>query len=519
MLSNKRVYFLCILFILVRITTMTAMGTKRKVQPNVVPSIREWIPGEGEFQLTEGSRIVIDKNYETQISETALTFKQDLDILLGLVLKIVVTPENNTGDIFLTLECEDKKIGDEGYLLEIGDVLTIRANKSHGIFHATQTVLQLLKQTPDKRSVPTGYARDFPQFERRGIMLDAGRKYWRMDYLKKTIRNLAWYKMNYIHMHFTDWLGFRLQSDTYPGLASEKSYSKVDIRELQDFAKKYHVMLVPEIDLPAHATAITDHNPKLGFKCLSMREARWQGEEANKVGKAWTLDITRQEVRAWIKALLDEFVPLFDAPIFHVGGDEYQYDAQKYACPELVDAAKAKGLAYPGDVFIEWINEVNEQIKSYGKKTQIWNWWRFSVNEKMQNKTSIQPDKDILITVWNKPREDEIIADGYEVIITTEEGEGALYVTPGHGRKLGDYGFFDVKYNYEKWQPRLHPHVKGFQVCIWADRVEDKEDEWFDQWAGLPKVVLAERTWGGPRSDNVEEFIKRVERIGRAPLR
>jgi N-acetyl-beta-hexosaminidase len=510
---------LIILFVFTGITPLLLNAATSKVQLSVVPSLREWSPGEGSFHLTKESRIILEKNYEAKLSETANTFREDLMAISGLDLKMAIAPVAKSGDVVLTLNNKDKKIGAEGYLLEIGEAVAIRANTSRGIFYGIQTILQLLKQSSDKRSLERGFARDYPQFNRRGIMLDAGRKYWRMDYLKKTIRKLAWYKMNLIHMHFTDWLSFRLKSDTYPSLAAQQAYSKADIRELQDFAKKYQVMLVPEIDLPAHATAITDYNPTLAFKCPSMRVARWQGEEANKAGKAWTLDVTRPEVREWIKALLDEFVPLFDAPTFHLGGDEYQYDAQKYACPELMSVMKAKGYSHPGDVFIEWLNEVNEQIKSYGKQTQIWNWWRFSPNEKMQNNTSIQPNKDILVTVWNKPREEAIISDGYDVIITTEEGEGALYVTPGYGKKPGDYGFFDSKYNYEKWQPRIHPQVLGFQVCIWADRVEDEDDEWFDQWAEIPKLVLAERTWGGPRSDKLEDFIERVETIGSAPLK
>ena len=498
---------------------MLLCAATHKVQLSVVPSLREWSPGEGFFHLTKDTRIFLEKNQEAKLSETANTFREDLMAISGLDLKMAIAPIAKSGDVILTLNNKDEKIGDEGYLIDIGEVITIRAKTSRGIFYGTQTILQLLKQASDKRSLERGFARDYPRFKKRGIMVDAGRKYWRMDYLKKTIRKLAWLKMNFIHMHFTDWSGFRLQSDTYPSLAAKQAYSKDDIRELQDFAKKYQVMLVPEIDLPAHATAITDYNPTLGFKCQSMRVAHWQGEEANKTGKAWTLDVTRPEVRDWIKAILDEFVPLFDAPIFHLGGDEYQYDAQKYACPELVAAMTAKGYSYQGDVFIEWLNEANKQIKSYGKQTQIWNWWRFSPNEKMENNTSIQPNKDILITVWNKPREEAIISDGYDVIITTEEGEGALYVTPGYGKKPGDYGFFDSKYNYEKWQPRIHPQVLGFQVCIWADRVEDKEDEWFDQWAEIPEMVLAERTWGGPRSENLENFIMRVETIGRAPFK
>jgi len=488
-----------------------------QARPNVVPSLQQWKNAKGTYSLTSSSRIVVDSNYFEELSDLADTFREDLAVVYGFDFKIVKASSSKSGDVFLTLNNWDAGIGEQGYLLEIADKLTIRANAADGVFYGTQSVLQMLKQAGSSKSIERGVARDYPKYKERGIMIDAGRKYWQMDYLEETIRNLAWYKMNFIHLHFTDWSGFRLKSDLFPGLASDKAYSKADIRRLQDIAKRYHVIVVPEIDLPAHATAITDYNPYLAFSCPSLRRASWQGEETNKANRAWLLDITRPEVRKWISDLLDEFIPLFDGPYFHIGGDEWQYDTDKYACPELMAAMKARGYSEPGDLFVEWINEINAQVKSYGKQTQMWNWWRFSPDKQRQNKTSIQPNKDIVVNVWNRPRLKQILEDGYEIIITTEEGENALYITPGYGKKAGDYGYFDTKIIYEQWDPTEHPNVRGFKACIWADKVEDKEDEWFDTYAEGPKAVLAERVWGGPRSETVEEFFKRVELIGPAP--
>src|SRR5690606_29222979 len=129
----------------------------------------------------------------------------------------------------------------------------------------------------------------------------------------------------------------------------------------------------------------------------------------------WILDVTKPVTRQFVKELLDEFIPLFDGPYFHIGGDEWQFDDQKEECPELMAYTKKNGLKYPGDVFVEWINEVNQQVKSYGKTTQIWNWWSYNspTNGKV-NKSSISPDKDIVINVWNKIQEEEILASGYK---------------------------------------------------------------------------------------------------------
>ena len=482
-------------------------------QPQVVPSIKEWKAERGKFRLNTDSRIVSSQEHYSKLQPDLEVFKSDLKKLTGLDLTIS-DGNPQKGDLVFSLGTNDPGIGDEGYLVDIGETVQSSANTPKGVFYAMQTLLQLFSQN---QATSKGKIRDYPTYPQRGLMLDIGRKYFEIDYIEKTIRDLAWKKMNFIHLHFTEWHSFRLKSDLFPGLAAEKAYSKTDVRRIQDFANKYHITVVPEIDLPAHATTITDYNPYLGFQCPSMRSARWQGDSTNQEGRAWIMDVTRQEVRSWIKALLDEWIPLFDGPYFHIGGDEWQYDVDKYACPEMMAAMEARGFKYPGDLLVDWINEVNEQVKSYGKTTQIWNWWRFSPNEKMQNKTSIQPATDILINVWNRPRLEAILADGYEVIITSETGDEGLYITPAQGRKPGDYGYFNSKVIYEQWQPQAGTNVKGFKACIWTDRVENQPDEWFDQFADLPKAVLAERTWGGPRDKSLDEFKKRVNLVGDAP--
>ncbi len=478
-----------------------------EAQYQVVPGFRNVKTNKGHFKLTASSRILTNAGSYDRLEQDLQVFRKDLESVTGLKLVIAVE-ESQKGDLFFALNEKEDTLGKEGYQMEIAGRIAVSANTSRGIFYAMQSLLQLFEQD---LKVQKGVIVDYPDYPERGFMIDVGRKYFEMDYLKRLIRRLAWKKMNFLHIHFTDWNGFRLKSDLFPGLASEKCYSKQNIREIQDYAARYHVMIVPEIDLPAHATFFTDYNPYLGFKCRSMRDSHWQGEKLNQECKAWTLDITRREVRSWVKAMLDEWIPLFDGPYFHIGGDEYQYDKDKYACDELMEAAKKMGYEYPGDVFVDFVNEINKQVMSYGKTTQIWNWWRFSQNENRINKTSIQPHKNIVINAWNRPRLEGILADGYQVIITSETGPESLYVVPGlGGTKPGDYGYFDSKYIYEKWQPQSGLQVRGFKICLWTNRVEDKPDTWFDPYIELPIAVLSERIWGGRRDKSLEDFQKRL---------
>ncbi len=523
-MKNISIYLFCFFVILLTAcsdektktesnTEVTNTSEILNASPNVIPAIQEWYQGKGFFELK--STMLIQSGDE--LINIAQTFAQDVEKISGINLS-VDNSQQAQASIILSLDVNDNNLGGEGYTIDINDSIHIKANSATGVFYATQTLLQMLTQDGDKNKLPKGSIRDFPKVENRQFMIDLGRKYFSMDYLKKSIRNMAWYKLNAFHLHFTDWSGFRLQSDKYPELASEQSYSKQDLRELQDYAAKYHVMIIPEIDLPAHATHIINYNPSLGFSCDSMQAAKWLPKEKNDAKVGWMLDITRPEVRQFILDLYNEFLPLFDAPVFFIGGDEWQYDFQKKACPELVAFAKQRGFNHTGDVFIEWVNEINELVKSYGKTTQIWNWWRFSANATWQNVTDTQPDKDIVISVWNAPREAQIIEDGYSVILTPEEGVGALYSTPGlNGKKSGDYGYFDSKNIYEQWQPKVSKQIKGYKVCLWSDGAEEQPEAWFDQHIENQKAVFAEKIWGMQGSTTLTNFINRKKTIGYAP--
>ena len=244
----------------------------------------------------------------------------------------------------------------------------------------------------------------------------------------------------------------------------------------------------------------------------------WLPKNISSTKAGWILDVTKPQAHDFVKQLLDEFIPLFDAPYFHIGGDEWQYDDQKLKCPELVLATKKQGYKYPGDLYVAWINEIDKQVKSYGKTTQIWSWWNYSPSPEKQNVTSIAPSKDIVVNVWNKETQNIILADGYHVVSTFEDGPEALYITPGlKGKAPGDYGYFDSKSIYESWSPIVTSQFSGYKVCLWADGAENQPDEWFNQFYETPLKVFADKIWGKKSVESLDTLISNSEKIGGAP--
>jgi hypothetical protein len=451
--------------------------------PAVAPSVREWQGGVGRWQLTPATRIVLNSNGLQEIGDQ---FGADLAAMTGFRARVLVgTPVD--GDIALVTGTA----ASEAYTLEIDRVVRVRGDGTSGVVHGSQVLLQLFALDPTRASVPKGTARDWPEFAERGQMIDVGRKYFPVPYLEAQIRRMAWLRLNTLHLHLSDWNGFRFRSDVFPGLASPEAYSKQELRQLQDYARRYGVTIVPEIDLPAHATHISRFDPALAFACPSM-------------GNGYTLDVTKPYTRQFVRQLLDEVMSVFDGPYLHVGGDEWPYDAEKRACPELMAYAAQRGYPEPGDVFVEFINEVNTQIKAKGRKTRLWEWWDFN-----GQRTTIVPDKDITIDVWLGGPESKA-AQGYQVVGTDS---AALYVTPGGGL------FVASEAVYERHSFATGPNIRGYKISRWSDNAEQQPVPWFDFFSLRPLQVLAERTWGGPRSATAPQFFRRVDASGEPPSR
>ena len=231
--------------------------------PEVVPALREWSGGSGTFELSAQSRIVVESR---ALAGAAEMLRDDLEAVSGLDVRVVDSALARAGDVVLA---RGSGLGREGYRLEIGDRVTI-AGAEAGVFYGAQTVLEILRATPGHRTLPRGEARDWPRFRERGYLLDVGRKYWSPDFIAQTIREMAYLKLNTLHLHFTDHNAFRLVSDRFPYLAAPKAYTRADIRRFEEVARRHHVMLIPEIEMPSHASAILQAHPELGFECASI---------------------------------------------------------------------------------------------------------------------------------------------------------------------------------------------------------------------------------------------------------
>ena len=219
---------------------------------------------------------------------------------------------------------------DESYCLEIAaDGLRISAPRPWGARHALATLTQLvgagrapgrIPSQMEARRLPLGRIEDAPRFPWRGLMLDVARHFISADALLRTLEVMAFYKLNVLHLHLSDDQGFRFPSAAYPKLADRESYRPSELRELVAQAAARGIRVVPELDMPGHATSWLAAHPEWG-----PRRAPVAASQAFGPHKA-LLDPSNPAVYQAVDILLGELAEIFPDSFIHIGGDEVQPD-------------------------------------------------------------------------------------------------------------------------------------------------------------------------------------------------
>ncbi len=449
----------------------------------VVPALQQWTPAAGTLScpgLTIGPA-------PAAFADAARLLREDATGLgLGDAGPGVQFEKGPLGEL------PNGAIRTEAYRLAINATgIVIRAEAPAGAFWATRTLLQLLGAS---RELPCGAAVDFPRYRGRMLMLDVGRKPTPIPVLEDYLRTLAWFKMNEFHLHLSDeafsgdYTGFRVESQAFPGLASQDlHYTKAELRALQDFAKARGITITPEIDMPGHARAFTDYWPDL----------RIPGESQS------YMDVTNPKTIERMKALLDEMIPIFDAPDFHIGTDEYRVGGSEQRKQQLHEA------------FRQFINTMDAHIRSKGKNTRIWSGF-----ENMKGTTDIAGT--VTIDMWETDDAKGQIARGHRII---NSNHGRTYIVPGaHYYGVNDAGI------YNDWEPWMvssqmpknpqpgEPNLLGGKLHIWND--QGPTGYTHNEIARLMRpslMAFAEKLWGVKGSADYTAFQRRAAAVGRVP--
>ena len=439
----KRLLLFLLLFM-----SLSAMA-QQNPKPFVIPELTSWQGAEGE--LTPSQRIAV-KGADKELQRIANLFAQDYLALTGRNLTIV-KGSGKAGDIVLQIDKKATSLGKEGYELDINTQAVVKAQTAQGVYWATRTLLQLAEQN-ESGAMPKGKAIDIPQYEMRGFMIDCGRKFFPMDYLRDLVKIMAYYKMNTLQVHLNDngfrqyfdndWMktqaAFRLESDTYPGLtAKDGSYSKQEFIDFQILGEENFVEIIPEIDVPAHSLAFTQYKPEIGSKEYGMDH----------------LDLFNPETYKFVDGLFKEYLegenPVFRGKRVHIGTDEYS-NAKK----DVVEK------------FREFTDHYIRFVESFGKQAMCWGALTHAKGD-----TPVKSENVIMNCWYNgyaNPK--DMKEQGYKLVSIPD---GLAYIVPSAGYY---YDYLNCNYLYDNWTPAVignqvfeeqDPAILGGMFAVWND--------------------------------------------------
>lgn len=217
---------------------------------------------------------------------------------------------------------------DERYSLEVtNNQVRISADRPLGALRGIDTFLQLVQQNKIAGGVGTpGFSivavniRDEPRFPWRGLSLDVARHFMPVDEVRRTIDGLSAVKLNVLHLHLSDDEGFRVESKRYPRLQQYGSdrlfYTQTEIRGLIAYARDRGVRIVPEFDMPGHATSWLAGYPQLGSRSGQFEITRHFDTSTD------LIDPTKESTYRFLDGFVGEMAKLFPDEYFHIGGDE-----------------------------------------------------------------------------------------------------------------------------------------------------------------------------------------------------
>ncbi|WP_195280569.1 beta-N-acetylhexosaminidase [Parabacteroides johnsonii] len=392
MVSIQLKYWILLYFSLI---IFSACGEKihREKYYGVVPKPNVMELGQGGFDLSRRTKFcLLDK--DTLLRYSIENFNVIIEKSIGEKLDIIVSDKPVNRSINISL---DSELEEEAYRLQIrSNRIDIVGGTAKGVFYALQTMQQLVPSSvlegkqADRIELPEIKITDKPYFKYRGAMLDVGRYYFEPEEIKQFIDVLAMHKMNVFHWHLTEDYGWRIEIKKYPNLTKvgsirEKSpyrmergkpiqfdnkphggfYTQEEIRDIVKYAAERFITIIPEIELPGHATAALASYPHLGCKGKDYKvETIWRvTDEAFCVGRESTFE--------FLDNVFTEVVDLFPSEYVHIGGDECRKVRWK-ECPMCQKRIKDEHLKDEIELQSYFVKRVEKILQSKGKKIIGW---------------------------------------------------------------------------------------------------------------------------------------------------
>ncbi len=496
--------------------------------PNLglIPMPRDIAGATGTFQLAANTDVVYSGG-EGAASAAAyfvgLATEQKL-----VALSKPQEGKPGSGDIGFVLGGDDS-LGSEGYSLTVtSSAITITAPTPEGLFYGAVTLWQIITAKPLQGVsilVPAVSIVDAPRFSWRGLMLDSARHYQSPEYIKQFIDWMALHKLNVLHWHLTDDQAWRLEIKKYPRLTSVGAwrvpagpaaradidaatgkprlyggfYTQEQVRDIVAHAASRHITVLPEIEMPGHATAAVVAYPRLGVT----------DKPPTAVPEEWgifpTLFNVDESTFGFLEDVLTEVMQLFPSAYIHVGGDEALKD-EWHASPKVQARMKELGVKDEHALQSYFIQRMEKFLSSKGRKLIGWDEilegglapnatvmsWRgidgAIAAAKAGHDTVLSPAPDLYLDHWQSPGD----------------------ISPGRSNTLSLKDVYLFNPEPASIASEQRKHILGLQGNLWAEMMRTEARVTY---MAYPRAAaLAEVGWSPANRIQWEDFQKRLDK-------
>jgi hexosaminidase len=518
---------------------MACINTERKsdIPPqqgkiSIIPLPAKLNKTNASFTVNKDTRIIAQQG-NTEALRIAKILAEKFYKVAGLQIDVAEFNDNKIPDnsIYFTTAGANDSLGSEGYQLTVtNDSVIVKAKEPAGLFYGMQTINQLLPAEIESNSkvenivwqIPGVEITDKPRFKWRGMHLDVCRHFVSIEFVKKYIDNMAMHKLNTFHWHLTEDQGWRLEIKKYPkltevgawrketliGFIDEKPrkfdgkryggfYTQEQAKEIVQYAKERFITVVPEIEMPGHASAAIAAYPELGVTGKKIEVATYWGVFPDIFNVA-------DSTFSFLEDVLTEVIEIFPGEYIHIGGDEAIKDQWK-ASPKIQKKIKELGLKNEEELQSYFMKRMEKFVNSKGRKIIGW-------DEILEG--GLAPNATVMS--W-RGMEGGIAAakSGHDVIMAPIQytyfwwNQGDPKTEP---LSAGDYLPMEKVYGFEPVDSSLTPgeakYIIGAHGTAWAEYLENEAKV---EYMVFPRMsALAEVVWSPKQARNWKDFVARM---------
>ena len=476
-------------------SSMSQATDLRNARRNLMPVPSRVVWNDQRLPVTKNFKVAVqgqtDARLRSYISrvvrrlEGRTVIEMPRDFATGVNDATLVVDTRSTGNAI-------PKLGDdESYELTISSTQAkLSAPTTVGAMRGLETFLQLLEGDKTGFYFPGVSISDRPRFAWRGLMIDSARHYQPMEVLKRNLDAMAAVKLNVLHWHLTEDQGFRVESKKYPELHQMGSdglfYTQNEVREIIQYAADRGIRVMPEFDMPGHATSWLVSHPEIGSAPGPYKIERRPGIFDP------TLDPTNEKTYRLLETFFAEMAVLFPDAYMHIGGDENE--GKQWTANKNIQAfMREKGI------------KDNHQLQTYFN-TRILKFLQKNGKIMMGWDEIFQPDlpKDVVIHSWRGQKAlAEAAKQGFQGVLSN--GYYIDLAFPASQHYVVDPVPSDTTLSAEEQK-----RVLGGEATMWSEWVSP---ETIDSRIWPRTAAIAERLWSPQNVNEVDDMYRRLAAI------